>query len=526
MSIRSASVQTASLAGLGAVVFILCWCASQYFEGSAGISAVWPANALVLAYILRTGANPRSAALALAVAFAAMAAAGFAVGRNLVLGIGFPLANAAEIAMAVWFMRRTAMPMTSLSDLRQFLLGATIAGPLTSALIAGFLMWTHLGLTGPELVDQAGRWLMADVLGIAIVAPFALSLGAPSRVATWRADLGPVLIFLACFLLSWQARVPVMFLAFPLVSLAVLNDRDRGGALGVGAVAMAIVCAGMLHRGPVVWVERLGLDPIMLIQVFLGALVLTVHPLAAVLKRLDVLTDVLERRRAFAEADSAAKSRVLGRVGKDLRSPLTGVVTVAEMLRSGRLGELNDRQRELLARIAESGAEIEALTHEIVSAADGATEIERPTSAVADIVKQCANAARFRALRSGVRLEVLPGQADWRALIDPERLKRLLTERLMASLAAAPRNGLIRVVVGLDDGDVLVTIDDTGADSLQERLAAFAAVTLDPASDPVGADRQDMRRRGGDLNLVAGSLGGAQFRLRLPRYGQDQQAAA
>ena len=511
-------LRIAGQAALGLVVFATCYAAARYFEGDAGIAAVWPANALVLAFQLRACPTRLCSRMALVTAFAAMVAANLAVGRPLAASVIFPFANVVEIALAAWFMRRITLPLAELKDLRQFLLGAVTAGPLASTLIATAFMAGWLGLRGGALLEQASGWLLADMTGMAIVAPFALSLGSFRPKGGVSRLAGPVVVGGVTFLLCWQNQLPVLFLAFPLVALAVLQDRDRGGALGVGAITVAILGAATLGQGPIARLQDFGLDAVVITQVFLGALVLTAYPLSTVLKRLDVLTAELDERRAVAESASAAKSELIGRVGEDLRSPLTGVVTVAEILRSGRLGDLNARQRDLLARIAESGAEIETLSREMVALADGGSLSGRST-AVADIVREAVGAARFRARRAGVGMDILPGESAWRAGIDADRLRRLVGDALTGALEAAPAGSSVRIIAGLEGEDrIEVVIEDAGAASLAERLTRFRdAAGNVSASDEIAFDLMDLRRIGGDLRFGAGALGGGRLCLILPR---------
>lgn len=510
----------AGFAALGAVVFGLCFIAARYFQGVAGIAAIWPANALVLAFKLRACPTRAHSRIALGVAFVAMMAANLAVGRDLILALAFPLANIVEIALAAWFMRRVTMPLSGMRDLGQFILGGMIAGPLASTVLASGVMFTTLGLRGEPLVGQAIGWLLADTMGMAIVAPFALSISSMKRNGWLQAISAPAVIGAVCFILCWQTRAPVFFLAFPMVTLAVLLDRDRGGALSVGAVATAVVAAGLMGTGPIARLPVYGLQPAMLIQVFLGALVLTVYPLSTALKRLDLIALGLDHRRRAAEQDSRAKSELLGRVGEDIRSPLTGVVTVAEMLRSGRLGELNPRQRDLLTRIAESGAEIEALSHEMMALADGKSAGPR-TASVAGVMKEAVEAARFQARRKKVEFEVLTGAAGWEVAIDPERLKRILLDGIAAALEVSAPHDRIRVVAGLDGRDrVRITVEDAHAPSVQVR-----ATRLDDPMDPLSIDRMDLTRFGAGLDFGAGGLGGGRLAVELPLAAARKAAA-
>lgn len=515
-----------ALAALAAVIFGLCYGSVAFFPGAAAVAAIWPANALVLAFKLRACPTRLCARIALGVAFVAMVAANLAVGRPVVSSVGFPVANVIEIMIAAGFLRRIPMPMAGMRSLGRFLLGAVVAAPLASTLIAGAVMAGFLGLRGEALIEAAGGWLLADVMGMAIVAPFALSLGSVAARGWVRALAVPAGIGLLAFALCFQSVAPVLLLAFPLTALAVFQDRDRGGALTVGAITLAIVGSAALGAGPLVRAVQLGLDPVAMCQIFLGALVLTAYPISVTLKKLDLYAARLDDRRQAAEADSAAKSRVLGQVGEDLRSPLTGVVTVAEMLRSGRLGALNERQRELLARISESGAEIEAMSREMMAVADGSGP-RRLSCPVTETVETAVDSSRFRARRRRVVIDLLAGDPDWRVAMDGVRLGRLVSDGLSAALDAALPESHLRVLVGLDGGQtIIVTIDDAAAHKAAARLKAFAAATRDPGGTPLAADRADLRARGGDLTLAPGALGGLQYRLTLPRHGPAEEIAA
>lgn len=516
----SARNRTLALAGLGLTILLLCWTSAQHFIGAPGLTAVWPANAVALAFIVRLCRTRRNAALALGVTVAAMMAANLLVGRSIASALLFPLANGLEIAVAAWFLRHVSMPMTAPRDLGQFLLGGVLAGPLASTLLAGLITAAFYGARGQDLIDMSGAWFMADALGMAIVGPFLLSITRTDRAGLLRALATALLVFGISFALCFQTRLPLLFLGFPMVTLAVLHDRARGGALAVVAVAGAVICAGLLGVGPAVKMAASGLDSIQVLEVYFAALVVTVHPLAAAMTRLDALAADAKRRQIVAEADSAAKTQILGRVGEDIRTPLTGVVTVAEMLRSGRLGDLNARQRDLLGRIAESGAEIEALSREMMVLADGKTAEPRLAS-VAGVLKEAVEAARFQARRRKVEFELLTGAVGWDVAIDPERLRRILLDGLTAALEVSAPHDRIRVVAALEGKDrVRITVEDSHAPSVQARAAR-----LDDTLDPLSIDRADLTRFGAGLDFGPGGLGGGRLVLELPLMKRRRAAA-
>lgn len=453
------AVRLSAHAALAAGVFCLCYGAIVWFPGEAGLAAVWPANALILAYKLRACETRGCSRTALAMALAAMVAANLTAGRAIVPSLLFPLANGVEILIAAWMLRRVSMPMAEFRDLGRFILGGVVAGPAASATMAAAVMAITLGLRDGELLGQAAAWFAADATGMAIIAPFALSLTRTRLTDAWATLALPLAIGAGLYFMSHQIALPVLALAFPLVTLAVLRDRDSGGALSVGAVAFAVVAAAIEGVGAVPRLAAMGADPVLFIQVFLAALVMTAHPLAVAMKRLDVLTAEATARRAEAEAESLRRGRILARAGSDLRSPLTGVLTVAEMLRSGRLGELNDKQRELLACIAAGGAEIEQLSREML--APGDLDPQGRAVDLGALLSETAAGLRFLARRHGARLDVSAPDGIFPIAAPSAVVGAALRDVLARSLREVSQGG--RVVAALEQapGGARLILDRT-----------------------------------------------------------------
>ncbi|MFN3352121.1 MAG: MASE1 domain-containing protein [Brevundimonas sp.] len=510
---RAQFVRVGGVAALGLAIFLICWGAIHFFRGAAAVAAVWPANALVLAFILRACPTRVCERVAVGVACVAMVAANLAAGRPLGLSLAFPAANVLEILIAVHFLRGVSMPLAELKDLRGFFLGAVLAGPLASATLATAVMALGLDLSGAALLAEAGAWFLADAMGMAIVAPFALSISTRRAWSAWRGMLGPAAVGLIFFALSFQSQAPALLLAFPLVTLAVLYDRDRGGALAIGLVALGLIGSALMGEGSLPRLARYGVDPVVWAQIFLGCLVATAYPLAVMLKRLDAYAAAADRGRAAAEADSRAKRALIGQVGEDLRSPLSGVVTLAEMLRSGRLGDLNPRQRELLGRIAESGAEIEALSREMMNGGErGPARPHEVGGLVVEALRATAFQARQRRLEIDHDLE--PGLFTG---LDGPRVGRMIEEMIGAAIGASRKGGRVRLTLGTVDGRPRLRIEDDGAETLAARLTAEETAKLDPV--PVSGrafDRAWLRKHGGDLRSGPSTLGGLATELVLP----------
>jgi signal transduction histidine kinase len=71
-------------------------------------------------------------------------------------------------------------------------------------------------------------------------------------------------------------------------------------------------------------------------------------------------------------AQDALKTQFLANISHDLRTPLTAVITHAEILRDGILGPLSDRQLESVAGIINGGRQLLEQVSEILDYARGA----------------------------------------------------------------------------------------------------------------------------------------------------------
>src|SRR6476619_135433 len=77
---------------------------------------------------------------------------------------------------------------------------------------------------------------------------------------------------------------------------------------------------------------------------------------------------------AELQSRDALKTQFLANISHDLRTPLTAIITHAEILRDGILGDLNDRQRDSLGGIISGGRQLLDAVSEILTYARGAAD--------------------------------------------------------------------------------------------------------------------------------------------------------
>src|SRR5437764_12891317 len=98
---------------------------------------------------------------------------------------------------------------------------------------------------------------------------------------------------------------------------------------------------------------------------------------AALKKRLLTLMDQADQaERTIEELRSrdTLKTQFLSNVSHDLRTPLAAIITHAEILRDGMLGELNAKQRDSVTGIVNGGQQLLDMVDEILTYVRGAAD--------------------------------------------------------------------------------------------------------------------------------------------------------
>jgi signal transduction histidine kinase len=186
------------------------------------------------------------------------------------------------------------------------------------------------------------------------------------------------------------------------------------------------------------------------------------------------LRQALERI-AELESRDALKTQFLANISHDLRTPLTAVITHAEILRDGILGELSDRQLDSIAGIINGGRQLLEQVGEILtyarSAADQLT-LAHSEFAVAEVITSVCALNESLASKKGLSLttQVEPGLRAVTA--DREKVAHILGNLLGNAIDFTPRGGRVwvRAMNSQTAGgsECLIEVGDTGIGIDQE----------------------------------------------------------
>jgi PAS domain S-box-containing protein len=241
-------------------------------------------------------------------------------------------------------------------------------------------------------------------------------------------------------------------------------------------------------------------------------------------ERYAVGRDVTERRRA--EAASEAKSRFLATVSHEVRTPLNGVLGMADLLLDTRL---EPEQRTYVSAIKTSGAALLSLIDEILDfsrieagkteLSEGAFDLHAMAEGVVELL-----APRAQGKDIEIALSITPGTPR-EVIGDGARVRQVLLN-LAGNAVKFTEAGGVGLSVRSDHRDVIFTVADTGPGIPPDRLDAIfeefeqAEGSGLRASEGTGLGLAISRRL---AEQMAGSLTaesevgrGAAFTLRLP----------
>jgi signal transduction histidine kinase len=175
-------------------------------------------------------------------------------------------------------------------------------------------------------------------------------------------------------------------------------------------------------------------------------------------------------KQAIAEiadmrARDALKTQFLANISHDLRTPLTAVITHAEILRDGMLGPLNERQLESIRGIIAGGRQLLDQVGEILTYARGAAnqlQLTPSTFSFDEVVSQVTRINESLLAKKRLRLDLhIPPDLP-PLFADREKVAHILGNLFGNAVEFTPAGGRVWIRARADDGEVVVEVGDTG----------------------------------------------------------------
>ena len=337
-------------------------------------------------------------------------------------------------------------------------------------------------------------------LNIAIVysLPLVLAAAGRNRRLLWGLALGLVAITFAAY---WQQS-----------DVRALNDEYFINR--VLAAVSVLLAAGLLHM-----------------------LMLAADAVEARNRQLSVYQDEITERnrqldvqRAQAEEASDRKTRLLMSVSHDIRTPLTSISLMADLIGDSASDPPSHGRLPALAQnIQRDALSLAEMVNDVLDIAyfdSGRIELRESEFSLEDLIREESRAFEPLAAAKNLAIEIVPPASAVRLRADRIKLARVL-RNLVNNAVKFTQRGSVTIACGLGPGgEALIRVSDTGpgiaAEDLPGIFGEFTQIRMRAAGERRGWGlglaicRRLTRLMGGDVSVESEPGRGSSFIVRLP----------
>ncbi|QVM83731.1 sensor domain-containing diguanylate cyclase [Novosphingobium decolorationis] len=323
LDLRAALERRADAAVVAAIgYFLLSTLAIALTGPGHAHAAIWPADALILVLLLRESRSAWAWAWVLGAGWVANLAANVLARDWSPILIAYGAINMGQTALAAWLMLRHYIPGPTLDhdlSIKPFALRAIAVAVAVGALLGSLV--TSLAF-GEPFVASLLRWYCSNALGLLILTPFLAAVLDGSylkwlRLAGLRERLHAALacggLMAASVLVFAQPHVPLLFVPICGVTWMTFRFGRLATMLGVIIVSLVALATTLSGRGPVAVMPEPSEVQSLFLQFYLGAILLTCLPIAAlVASRKQAVIRLAEREEALLQTLQDAPMACLG----------------------------------------------------------------------------------------------------------------------------------------------------------------------------------------------------------------------
>ncbi|HZJ01001.1 MAG TPA: HAMP domain-containing sensor histidine kinase [Gemmatimonadaceae bacterium] len=181
-------------------------------------------------------------------------------------------------------------------------------------------------------------------------------------------------------------------------------------------------------------------------------------------------SQIAEAQRLIRDLEErdALKTQFLSNISHDLRTPLTAIITHAEILRDGILGNVSSKQRESINTIIAGGRQLLDMIAEILMHARDSSEpltLVESEFTIHEVVEQVTSLNESLVARKGLTLERYLSTELPSVRGDRDKVIHVLTNLLGNAFEFTPSGGRVWVnaTMSADEPDVVILeVGDTG----------------------------------------------------------------
>jgi signal transduction histidine kinase len=173
----------------------------------------------------------------------------------------------------------------------------------------------------------------------------------------------------------------------------------------------------------------------------------------------------IEDKSRQLEAASRHKSEFLANMSHELRTPLNAIIGFSQVLRQRLFGEVNAKQEEYLDDILSSGNHLLSLINDVLDLSKveaGQVKLVVATFSLREALERGVVMVREPATKGGVQLSIEHAPDVNLVDGDERRLRQVVFNLLSNAVKFTPEGGSIVLASARADGEVQVSVRDTG----------------------------------------------------------------
>jgi signal transduction histidine kinase len=185
------------------------------------------------------------------------------------------------------------------------------------------------------------------------------------------------------------------------------------------------------------------------------------------------MNDELSRLYRELETASQHKSDFLANMSHELRTPLNAIIGFSQVLREEMVGDVNEKQLEYLDDILSSGNHLLSLINDVLDLSKveaGQVELELAPFSLQEALERGVAMVRERATRDGVQIRLAANPDVDVVAGDERRIRQVIFNLLSNAVKFTPAGGSVDVWATQDNGEVTVSVADTGRGIAAEDL--------------------------------------------------------
>ncbi|MEZ0228838.1 MAG: ATP-binding protein [Planctomycetota bacterium] len=250
----------------------------------------------------------------------------------------------------------------------------------------------------------------------------------------------------------------------------------------------------------------------------------------------------LERAKLQAERESSFKSKFLAGMSHELRTPLNAIIGFSEMLEQELFGSLNERQKEYVGLVLQSGRHLLALVNDILDISKveaGRMSLDRERMSFDKVVASVADITRALAVRQGVTLDLGVPRGLPEIDVDLLRMKQVLYNLLSNAIKFTPAGGVVVLTARTSGAELEFSIEDSGIgikpEDLPRLFHEFEQIEVPKGALPVKPEgtglglaltKRLVALHGGTIAIESEPQRGTRVRVRVPLADAPVRAGA